>query len=314
MPFFSIIIPLYNKEHYVKNTIKSVLSQSFNDFEIIVVNDGSTDNSLEVIKTFKDQRISVFTTKNQGVSSARNYGIKKALANYIAFIDADDHWYGNHLENIAALINDFPNCGLYAMAYEKRYGDKVYKSKYSNIPPNKPWRKILTNYFSHNLNNAIAWTSACAVPKKILIELNGFDESITLGAGEDTDLWIRIALKYPIAFNNQVTAAHNLHAENRISNSNTSLRHFINIDKYEPFIENHQSLKAYLDLNRLSIGMQYRLNNQEEKALSFLRKIDINSLNRKQRFLLNRKGNTLKFLKRIQNLLMKFGIKLTPFH
>jgi len=89
---FSVVIPLYNKERSVKNTIESVLNQTFQDFEVIVVNDGSTDNSLEVVKSFNDERIRIINQKNSGVSSARNRGIKEAKYEWIAFLDADDLW------------------------------------------------------------------------------------------------------------------------------------------------------------------------------------------------------------------------------
>jgi glycosyltransferase involved in cell wall biosynthesis len=78
MPFFSVVIPLYNKENFIKNTLDSVLSQTFTDFEVLIVNDGSTDSSVEIIKKFTDPRISYFSKENQGVSSARNYGVEKA--------------------------------------------------------------------------------------------------------------------------------------------------------------------------------------------------------------------------------------------
>src|SRR5690606_12962360 len=97
MAFFSIIVPLYNKEKYLKATLKSVLQQTFIDFEIIIVNDGSTDKSLEIAKSFKNERIKIYTQENQGVSAARNLGIEKSTSEYCCFLDADDVWKDNHL-------------------------------------------------------------------------------------------------------------------------------------------------------------------------------------------------------------------------
>ena len=111
MPFLSVIIPLYNKESYIKNTLRSVLEQNFTDFEIIIVNDGSTDNSLEIVSSFKDERIQVIHQPNSGASSSRNKAIQSAKTQYIAFLDADDFWFPNHLEELVQLIQDFPNCG-----------------------------------------------------------------------------------------------------------------------------------------------------------------------------------------------------------
>ena len=97
MALFSVVIPLYNKENHIQKTLNCVLSQSFTNFEIIIINDGSTDNSLKKAEDIKDSRIFLYSIKNQGVSNARNYGIKKANSDYICFLDADDFWYNNHL-------------------------------------------------------------------------------------------------------------------------------------------------------------------------------------------------------------------------
>ena len=96
-PFFSIVIPLYNKEPFIEKTIQSVLDQTFKDFEIIIINDGSTDKSLGEVECLNDERISIFTIINQGVSHARNHGIHKAKGHYIAFLDADDYWESEFL-------------------------------------------------------------------------------------------------------------------------------------------------------------------------------------------------------------------------
>ena len=95
---FSVIIPLYNKQDYITRTINSVLNQTYQNFEIIVVDDGSTDKSLSVVKTIKDKRIKVFSQKNLGVSNARNKGIKQSKGNYIAFLDADDEFLPRYLD------------------------------------------------------------------------------------------------------------------------------------------------------------------------------------------------------------------------
>src|SRR5690554_5620989 len=111
-PFFSIIIPLYNKEKHIKNTLQSVLDQSFSNFEVIIVNDGSTDNSLNQVNAVIDERIKVYSIENSRVSAASNYGIKKAQAEYITFLHADDLWESHHLKNLDELLKTFPHCGL----------------------------------------------------------------------------------------------------------------------------------------------------------------------------------------------------------
>lgn len=313
-PFFSIIIPLYNKEKQIKDTLQSVLAQTFQDFEIIVINDGSTDSSLAIVENINDDRIHIHSIENSGVSRARNTGVTKAKADYLAFLDADDFWKESHLENLKNLIINFPDCGLYATAYLKRHKANELYCKFNGIPKNEAWQGVVSDYFASSINNSIAWSSAVVVPNKILHELGDFDESITLGAGEDIDLWIRIAMKYPVAFNNKITAIHNLHAENRISNSNTNIRAFINLDKYEDAAKVNPSLKKYLDWNRFSIGMQYRLAKNEKEAKAYFEKLDIRNLNWKQRILTKASRKSLVLLKRIQNLLRRLKINLTPFH
>tara|TARA_R110002012_G_scaffold17930_4_gene66660 strand:+ start:31487 stop:32425 length:939 start_codon:yes stop_codon:yes gene_type:complete len=311
MPLFSIIIPLYNKENFIVNTIQSALNQSCNDFEIIIINDGSTDNSLEKLHKITDPRITIFTIENQGVSHARNFGIDKASAEYIAFLDADDLWLPNHLESLKQLIKSFPKCGLYANAYVKRKGDITLVSYYKNIPNN--FSGIIEDYFESSLSSSIAWTSAVVIPKKVLETLHGFDENITLGAGEDTDLWIRIALQYSVAFNNNVTAIYNLHADNRISNSNTNLRRFLDLDVYETTAKTNSSLKKYIDINRFSIALQYKLVGNKKQQAHYLKHLDTGNLNGKQRFILGCNKNMLILLLKIQNALRQLHIDLSPF-
>ena len=106
MATVSIVIPLYNKGFIIHKTIKSVLEQTFTDFEVVIVNDGSTDSSFEIVSQFSDKRIKLFQQENKGAASARNVGIEKATSNLIAFLDADDFWYPNHLEELVKLADN----------------------------------------------------------------------------------------------------------------------------------------------------------------------------------------------------------------
>lgn len=116
-PFFSVIIPAYNLGKYIATTIQSVLAQTFQDFEIIVVNDGSTDETVSIIQSFHDPRIHLVSQPNGGVSRARNAGMKKAQGSYIAFLDGDDYWYPEHL----ALATDFFNLHPKILVYSNLY-------------------------------------------------------------------------------------------------------------------------------------------------------------------------------------------------
>lgn len=224
MPLFSVVIPLYNKEPHIERTINSVLSQTISDFEIIVVNDGSTDKSPNVVKNFKDPRIRLIHQQNAGVSAARNKGIHESKADLIAFLDADDEWTPNFLEMVLRLREKYPEAGIYASAYlfcnskgEKRIAN------YKEIPA-APWEGLLESYFlSAAEGEHPVCSSAVCIPKKILMMENGF--KIGFSWGEDDDLWGRIALKYPVAFSWQIGAIYHIGAVNRLCNRKDIVKH-----------------------------------------------------------------------------------------
>ncbi|MHA7941661.1 glycosyltransferase family 2 protein [Formosa sp. 3Alg 14/1] len=311
--FFSVVIPLYNKQNHIKNTIDSVLKQGFIDFEIIIINDGSTDQSLDVINSISDSRLHIYTIKNQGVSFARNYGVNKATTNHIAFLDADDTWEHNHLESLYNLYQVYPGCGLYCTAYQKRMHDVIIPSTYFGIPNSKAWSGVITDFFEASTINCIAWTSAVSIPKHIFLSVKGFDNRIKTGPGEDIDLWIRLALKHPVAFTNTVTATHNLLAENRLSNSNKDLKSYIDLDQYEPFIAQHTSLKKYLDLNRFALALMFKVNSDELAFKNCVEKMDLTNINWKQKVLLKCNRSTLLLAKRLQLFLKSSHLHFSAF-
>ena len=111
-PHISVIMPLFNKEEYIKRAIISIVNQTFSDFEVLIINDGSTDKSKHIAQQYIDRRFKIITQKNQGVAEARNTGIKMASAKHIAFLDADDCWHPEFLSTIARLILKFPDLKL----------------------------------------------------------------------------------------------------------------------------------------------------------------------------------------------------------
>lgn len=208
-PAVSAVIPLYNKAPYIRRAVESVLRQSVSDFELIVVDDGSTDGGAEVVEGIHDPRTRLVGQANAGVSTARNHGIAEARADLIAFLDADDEWLPEHLATILTLAEKHPECGAYATAYE--VVDVQHRRripKYKGIP-RPPWEGIIPNYF----RSSPVWTSAVAVPKRIFDSVGLFP--VGVHCGEDLDMWCRIALKYPVAYSTQVGAVYHREAENR---------------------------------------------------------------------------------------------------
>jgi hypothetical protein len=207
----SVVIPLYNKVRHVKRALDSVLAQTCPDFEVIVVNDGSTDGSEKVVERYTEPRIRLVSQENAGVSVARNRGIADSRGDLIAFLDADDEWLQGHLETVLRLAEKYPECGAYATAYEiLETGGKRRPASFKGIPAT-PWEGVVPNYF--RCTPAPVWISAAAVPRRVFDSVGLFPVGVQ--PGEDYDMWCRIALRYAIAFSNEVGAIYHLGAENR---------------------------------------------------------------------------------------------------
>ncbi len=210
---FSVIIPLYNKAAYIEKAIRSVLAQTYQEFELIVVNDGSTDDSLEIVRNCQSSiaNCQLLEQQNQGVSVARNNGVKLAKYDYIAFLDADDWWELTYLEEMKKLTEEFPDGGIYSCSY---YKVKNKKNSRADIGVAPDFTKGRINYFriyANNIFNMPLWTGATVVRRNIFENENGFKPGLKLG--EDFDLWVRIALKYPVVFLNKPLAYYNQDVE-----------------------------------------------------------------------------------------------------
>jgi glycosyltransferase involved in cell wall biosynthesis len=313
-PFFSIIIPLYNKENAIENTLKSVFNQSFTDYEVIVINDGSTDRSEEKVTAFSDERLRLISTDNKGVSPARNLGIELANGKIIAFLDADDYWFPSHLENLYQLHNRFPEAGLLVTNYQFFYSDKkIIQPVFEGIPTEK-WSGIVPDFFKSSMKFRLAWTSAVAVRKNVFDSLGNFDENITLGAGEDTDLWIRIALKYPVAFDNEVSAYYQMETENRISLSRTLERKFSRLDKFTSEEKTNPSLKKYLDLYRAEFALKHKLAGDLQSFHFYKKAISKENLHWKTKLLFTIPIFILRILYFFKKKLEKLNIQTSAYH
>lgn len=199
---FTVVIPLYNKEVSIKNTIESVLRQTYQKFEIIIVNDGSTDNSIKIVETINDDRITLINQNNKGVSVARNCGIKAANNEWISFLDGDDLWKSNHLEEVKKMMQKFPDEKVYVTSFE--YSDKRPMFKYSRTDSISK----IESYFKEAIKEHLIWTSIVVVDKSCLNEVGGFDER--LSRGEDLDLWARLMRNYTAIKSDEVTAIYNM--------------------------------------------------------------------------------------------------------
>lgn len=201
-PRFSVIVPLYNKALYVKKALESIYAQTYKDFECIVVDDGSTDGSLDVVRSSDtgDCKLEIVSQANAGVAAARNKGVDASKGEYVCFLDADDWWEPTFLEEMDKLIHDYPEAGLYATNYI------YYKPGKTHVA--LKLERGYMNYPEAYLHGEMpVWTGATCMPRKVFVEMGGFPVGIKLG--EDFLLWAKTALYYKVAFCDKPLAYYN---------------------------------------------------------------------------------------------------------
>lgn len=205
---FSIIVPVYQKEFFLKNCVDSLLAQTYQDFEIILVDDGSIDKSGEICDEYAkiDSRVVSFHKTNGGVSAARNYGIEKSIYKYIAFIDADDFWEKNFLSEIVYLIKKYPQCGMYSTGYCKLTNGLRIENE-SGIKEDA----LIDDYFKHSIKYSIVNSSNVVILKEILLDVKGFPEGMI--DAEDLYTWAKVALKCECSYSDKKLAYYNLDSE-----------------------------------------------------------------------------------------------------
>ena len=271
---FSVILPLFNKAPYVAKTIQSVLSQSFDDFEFIIVDDGSTDSSFEVASHAVDgnPRCQIVHQENSGVSSARNKGAGISKGDYICFIDGDDWWAPGFLDRMNWLIREYPDAGIYGTNYfyvkngRQRICVKNAETGYID------YCKVYSEGMAMPLTSI-----SVAIDSQVFREFGGFKKELKLG--EDFDLWIRIALKYRVAFLNEPLAYYNQDSNpiwRGIRRLNDPKFHMLwNLGYLESEEKTNPSYKQLIDNLRVYGLFPYFLSsNFRELAQQELRKVD----------------------------------------
>lgn len=283
-PRLSIIMPLYNKAPYVRKALESVMAQTLTDFELIVVDDGSSDNSIDIVNQFFERlkisyfRFQILKQENAGVAAARNNGVAVSRGEFLCFLDADDWWKPEFLEEMDKLIKEYPDGGIYCANYI------YYKPGKTHVALNLP--RGYMNYPEAYLKGSMPiWTGATCMSRKVFDEMGGFPVGIKLG--EDFLLWAKTALNYKVAFcekplayyNNDVPpsmrATRNLHAP-----EHNMLFHLKAIElelNHKSAIINHKLADWQLLLDKLRVVglMDYWLDERyHDAAVAELKKID----------------------------------------
>ncbi|WP_299780162.1 glycosyltransferase [uncultured Formosa sp.] len=293
----SIIISVYNKERHLKATLESVINQSYKQFEIIAVNDGSTDKSLSVLNQITDPRLHVFSQPNLGASAARNRGIKEAKTDYIALLDGDDIWLPNYLQEMVAIIEKHPSAHVFACAIAYAYTKKIVPVSY-NFKDSESIK--IRDYFKSSLNSYTLLTSSSTIFKKEIIKTTGwYDTSIK--SGQDTDFWIRIGMHYQVVFLNRVLV-HYRYINDSLSNTSFNPNTKPKYDKYKTKESLNTDLKAFVDRNRYSIAILSKLNNNKAAYKFYKSAIDLKNLRTDQKILLHCPCWLLKTLLKIKAL------------
>lgn len=264
MTRFSVIIPLYNKAPYVAKAIGSVFAQTFTDYELIIVDDGSKDNSAEITnQTLEGHWNARFVQQeNAGVSVARNNGVALSQGDYLCFLDADDWWEPTFLEEMSSLIEEFPDAGIYGTNYTI-VNETKHKTRVAPIGVEEGFEKGYINYCQvYAKTLAMPLTSiTVAIPRPVFDEMKGFPKGIKLG--EDFLLWVHIALKHKTAFLNKPLAYYNQDVD--VANRGTNHLHdpkehmLWNLSDLEPLEKTNEDYKRLMDGLRVNSLQPYLL-------------------------------------------------------
>jgi glycosyltransferase involved in cell wall biosynthesis len=214
-PSFSIIVPLFNKQKYIARAIQSTLDQSWADWELLVIDDGSTDSSPDIVGRFlSDNRVRLITQKNAGEGGARNRGLAEMRGEIAVFLDADDEWLPWHLADIAALSAEFPQAGLLATGYRQMYWAHATEHSINRRTP-----ALVTNYFNLARTGYAIHISSCALRRQIVAAGITFRERAPMGA--DVEFYARVGIVSALAYHPRVSAIYHRYVEGSVMSEST---------------------------------------------------------------------------------------------
>ncbi|MFI1770927.1 glycosyltransferase family 2 protein [Thalassobellus citreus] len=271
-PFISVVIPLYNKKKYIKTTIESVLNQTFLDYEIIIINDGSTDGSYNIVNNIADPKIRIYSNKNKGLSYSRNYGIKKAKANYIAFLDADDLWMEDFLETIYNLIIKNNNYSVFATKVKLLTPNQTPYLTSTTFNINH--KKVISNFFK--LDKKGFNFSSLVIKKSVFKKVGYFDD--TVNYGEEYDFYIRCFSIYNVIYYNDDKIYYRTGLPDQLTASNKNFAR--KIPDYEKYLNNNNiaDLKNFLDFIHFELVVLFKMEKNYKLVDLYKKKINTSNL------------------------------------
>jgi glycosyltransferase involved in cell wall biosynthesis len=296
-PALSVVVPLYNKRETIAACLASVARQTLGDFEVVVVDDGSTDGGAEVVRDFGDPRIRVVSQANGGVSAARNRGIAEARAEVVALLDADDEWEPDHLAALAELAARFPDAGMYATGVRRIDGRGPRTDVFATLPQETG---LIEDFFAAPEEGVPLAPSSVAVRKSAVAAVGGFAQGEPMG--EDLDMWVRIALRYPVACSRAVSATY------RIDEGDRGLLRLRIKAPYPPLV---RTLRSVLAEGSVDPQKAARLRHYADwHAMDFLRwLLDIEAPAAKQ-LLLGERFGTFRF--RAEAAVLRAAVRVLP--
>ena len=282
----SVVIPLYNKEKSITSTLQSVCAQTYTDFEVLVVNDGSTDNGAFIAAKYPDTRIRVIDKENGGVCSARNRGIVEAKGEFIALLDGDDQWDKEYLAEQVKMIQDFPEAAMWGINFAELNDGKLIRKLETALPDG--YRGYVENYFQMPKRvSDLFCSSSVVIRRDVLDKVGMFDERIKYS--EDSDMWFRIIANFPVAFYDRYMVWYLYDAENRAMNRTRLLKYWLPyfVEKYKDPLFKHD--KAFYRWVMRWAGVRIKQiyfndRDQHEDAKVAVKKLDYSQMPIKYRF------------------------------
>ena len=313
MVFISVIIPLYNKEKYIEKTLQSVFQQTFTDYELIIINDGSTDSSGEIAKLLckNKKNTTVIYQENKGLSVTRNRGVGMAKGEIIALLDADDIWDKNYLSEIHTLYKDFPEASLFGTDYIEKYSSTNFLEPSKNIPRIlKNTTFLMKNFFEINLHQPIITPSSFSFKKAIFKSIK-FNETIEFA--EDVEFFIKSNLNNLFAYSYKPLVTVHFDIPNQLTQVGFKGKRIPDFDQFEMYSDQHPTLKKYLDTKRYYFIILCRIANDQPNLTLLKKQLDVSNLKIRQRVLLYTPVLILKGLRYLKKRLLKKNIRLTSY-